>query len=82
MYINVPGKDVAAAREFYTKWAWFIHSFGEQKACVLDKSSRTLFLGHGHFPFAFFPTFLNDTLNNAKGDWGTDPHAQGFRLMV
>jgi hypothetical protein len=21
MYINVPGKDVAAAREFYTKWA-------------------------------------------------------------
>jgi hypothetical protein len=32
MYINVPGQDVAAAREFYTKWAWFIHSFGEQKA--------------------------------------------------
>ena len=34
MYINMPGKDVAAAREFYTKWAWFIYSFGEQKACL------------------------------------------------
>ena len=45
MYINVQGKDVAAAREFYTKWAWFIHSFGEQKACfhvpfLLEKASR------------------------------------------
>jgi predicted lactoylglutathione lyase len=45
MYINVLVKDVAAAREFYTKWAWFIHSFGEQKTCLyvpflLEKASR------------------------------------------